>query len=100
VYGSILHGHIGVITSRNEVLGHQATVPKLGANKGLWHQAGTKGLVGTKFWHCSVVLQDHHSTSVFKKYFQKKKLRVNFFKTEITSSQRAKRSFVVVLKQV
>jgi hypothetical protein len=22
-----------------------------------------KALVGTKFWHCSVVLQDHHSTS-------------------------------------
>jgi hypothetical protein len=35
-----------------------------------------------------------------KKYVLKKKLRANFLKTKIITSQRAKGSFVVVLKQV
>jgi hypothetical protein len=37
---------------------------------------------------------------IFEKYVQKKKLRANFIKTEITTLQGAKGSFVVVLKQV
>jgi hypothetical protein len=34
-----------------------------------------------------------------KKHVQKRKLRANFFKIETTTSQGAKESFVVVLKQ-
>jgi hypothetical protein len=37
---------------------------------------------------------------LFKKYVQKRKLRANFLKIEITTSQGAKDNFAVVLKQI
>jgi hypothetical protein len=47
-----------------------------------------------------VHMKIHVTIESFVKYVQKRKLRANFIKTGVSSSQGAKRSLVVVFQQV